>query len=79
MRFIARGIPSWALNLTGFFHITQRAIWEMVNQGGGHIVNVTTSIVDHANSQRPSALRARHIRDRGDSCTSTGDRPPDPE
>jgi NAD(P)-dependent dehydrogenase (short-subunit alcohol dehydrogenase family) len=28
----------------------------MVTQSSGHIVNVSTSLVDHANSQRPSAL-----------------------
>jgi NAD(P)-dependent dehydrogenase (short-subunit alcohol dehydrogenase family) len=46
------------LNLTGFFHITQHAVGQMMSQGGGHIVNVTTSIVDRADSQRPSALVA---------------------
>lgn len=45
-----------AVNLTGFFHITQRAIRQMVDQGGGHIVNVTTSLVDHARSDSPGAL-----------------------
>jgi NAD(P)-dependent dehydrogenase (short-subunit alcohol dehydrogenase family) len=45
-----------AVNLAGFFHVTQRAIAQMVTQGGGHIVNVSTSLVDHANSHRPSAL-----------------------
>jgi NAD(P)-dependent dehydrogenase (short-subunit alcohol dehydrogenase family) len=45
-----------AVNLAGFFHITQLAIREMVTQGSGHIVNITTSLVDHANSTRPSAL-----------------------
>ena len=45
-----------AVNLAGFFHITQLAIRQMVTQGGGHIVNITTSLVDHANSTRPSAL-----------------------
>ena len=45
-----------ALNLAGFFHITQRVISRMVTGGGGHIVNITTSLVDHANSERPSAL-----------------------
>ncbi len=45
-----------AVNLTGFFHITQRAIRQMVDQGGGHIVNVTTSLVDHARSASPAAL-----------------------
>ena len=47
-----------AVNLAGFFHITQRAIPLMVNQGSGHIVNVSTSLVDHADSKRPSALAA---------------------
>ena len=28
----------------------------MLAQGGGHIVNITTSLVDHANSAVPSAL-----------------------
>jgi NAD(P)-dependent dehydrogenase (short-subunit alcohol dehydrogenase family) len=47
-----------AVNLAGFFHITQRAIRHMVDQGGGHIVNITTSIVDRPSSERPSALVA---------------------
>ena len=47
-----------ALNLAGFFHITQRAIRQMVDQGSGHIVNITTSIVDRPSSERPSALVA---------------------
>jgi NAD(P)-dependent dehydrogenase (short-subunit alcohol dehydrogenase family) len=45
-----------AVNLAGFFHITQLAIRQMVTQGSGHIVNITTSLVDHANSKIPSAL-----------------------
>ena len=45
-----------AVNLDGFFHITQRVIRQMVAQGSGHIVNITTSLVDHASSERPSAL-----------------------
>jgi NAD(P)-dependent dehydrogenase (short-subunit alcohol dehydrogenase family) len=47
-----------AVNLAGFFHITQRAIRQMVHQGGGHIVNITTSIVDRPSSERASALVA---------------------
>ena len=47
-----------AVNLTGFFHITQRVVRQMVDQGGGHIVNVTTSLVDHARSTSPAALAA---------------------
>jgi NAD(P)-dependent dehydrogenase (short-subunit alcohol dehydrogenase family) len=45
-----------AVNLSGFFHITQGAIRQMVTQGTGHVVNISTSLVDHADSARPSAL-----------------------
>ncbi|MET7386122.1 SDR family NAD(P)-dependent oxidoreductase [Streptomyces sp. NPDC005529] len=44
------------INLTGFFRITQLAIERMLAQGGGHIVNVTTSLVDNADARVPSAL-----------------------
>jgi NAD(P)-dependent dehydrogenase (short-subunit alcohol dehydrogenase family) len=47
-----------AVNLTGFFHITQLAIAEMVARGSGHVVNVSTSLVEQADSTRPSALPA---------------------
>jgi NAD(P)-dependent dehydrogenase (short-subunit alcohol dehydrogenase family) len=47
-----------AVNLTGFFHITQLAIAQMAEQGSGHVVNISTSLVDHADSTRPSALAA---------------------
>jgi NAD(P)-dependent dehydrogenase (short-subunit alcohol dehydrogenase family) len=47
-----------AVNLAGFFHITQQTIPLMVSQGGGHIVNISTSLVDHADSTRPAALPA---------------------
>jgi NAD(P)-dependent dehydrogenase (short-subunit alcohol dehydrogenase family) len=47
-----------AVNLAGFFHITQYAIRQMVAQASGHVVNITTSIVDRADSARPSALVA---------------------
>jgi NAD(P)-dependent dehydrogenase (short-subunit alcohol dehydrogenase family) len=45
-----------AINLAGFFHITQASIAAMAQRGSGHVVNVTTSLVDHANSKVPSAL-----------------------
>jgi NAD(P)-dependent dehydrogenase (short-subunit alcohol dehydrogenase family) len=45
-----------AVNLTGFFHITQRAIQQMVAHGSGHVVSISTSLVDHADHTRPSAL-----------------------
>jgi NAD(P)-dependent dehydrogenase (short-subunit alcohol dehydrogenase family) len=44
------------VNLAGFFHITQRALRPMLEQGSGHIVNITTSFVDHPNSNVPSVL-----------------------
>jgi NAD(P)-dependent dehydrogenase (short-subunit alcohol dehydrogenase family) len=47
-----------AVNLTGFFHMTQLAIGHMVQGDGGHIVNISTSLVDHADSTRPAALPA---------------------
>jgi NAD(P)-dependent dehydrogenase (short-subunit alcohol dehydrogenase family) len=44
------------VNLAGFFHPTQLAIAEMLKQGSGHVVQITTSLVDHAFSGVPSAL-----------------------
>ncbi|MET9559312.1 SDR family NAD(P)-dependent oxidoreductase [Streptomyces tauricus] len=45
------------VNLTGFFRITQLTIGHMLAQGGGgHIVNITTSLVDNADSKVPSVL-----------------------
>jgi NAD(P)-dependent dehydrogenase (short-subunit alcohol dehydrogenase family) len=46
----------WGVNVTGFFHMTQLAVAEMEKQGGGHVVQITTSLIDHANSQVPSVL-----------------------
>jgi len=45
-----------SINLNGFFHITRRAAKEMLKQGSGHIVQITTSLVDHASSSVPSVL-----------------------
>jgi|SRR5215472_486617 len=44
------------VNLAGFFHITQLAIAEMEKQGSGHVVQITTSLVDHAIAGVPSVL-----------------------
>jgi NAD(P)-dependent dehydrogenase (short-subunit alcohol dehydrogenase family) len=44
------------VNLTGFFTLTQRVITPMLAHGGGHIVNITTTLVEHPNSAVPSAL-----------------------
>ena len=43
-------------NLNGFFFITQAAITAMEKAGRGHVVSITTSIVDRANSNVPSVL-----------------------
>lgn len=43
-------------NLNGFFYTTQPAVDAMLKQGGGHIVQITTTLVDHANSKVPSVL-----------------------
>jgi NAD(P)-dependent dehydrogenase (short-subunit alcohol dehydrogenase family) len=45
-----------AVNLAGFFHITTRTISHMLEQGRGHVVNVSTSLVEQADSGRPAAL-----------------------
>jgi NAD(P)-dependent dehydrogenase (short-subunit alcohol dehydrogenase family) len=48
-----------AVNLTGFFHITQRVIARILAQGdGGHVVNVTTTLVEQASSKVPAGLAA---------------------
>jgi NAD(P)-dependent dehydrogenase (short-subunit alcohol dehydrogenase family) len=44
------------VNLTGFFLVTQRVIAQMLRTGGGHVVNITTTLVDYASSAEPSAL-----------------------
>lgn len=44
------------VNLAGFFHITQLAIAEMEKHSSGHIVNITTSLIDHAIDGVPSVL-----------------------
>ncbi|WP_267226761.1 SDR family NAD(P)-dependent oxidoreductase [Dyella silvae] len=45
-----------SVNVAGFFNITQLAIAEMEKQGSGHVVSVTTSLVDHAIDGVPSVL-----------------------
>jgi NAD(P)-dependent dehydrogenase (short-subunit alcohol dehydrogenase family) len=44
------------VNLAGFFHLASRAIPHLVEHGDGHVVNLTTTLVDHANSTVPAAL-----------------------
>lgn len=44
------------VNLNGFFHVTQLAIEQMEKNQSGHVLNITTSLVDHAVSGVPSVL-----------------------
>jgi NAD(P)-dependent dehydrogenase (short-subunit alcohol dehydrogenase family) len=45
-------------NLSGFFHITQLVVPEMVQRRSGHIVQITTTRVDQPVTGSPSALAA---------------------
>lgn len=45
-----------SVNLAGFFHVTQRAAAKMLEQGSGHIVSITTSLVDQPIAGVPAAL-----------------------
>jgi NAD(P)-dependent dehydrogenase (short-subunit alcohol dehydrogenase family) len=47
-----------SVNLKGFFHISQRAAAQMLKQGRGHIVNITTSLVDQPLAGVPAAMAA---------------------
>ncbi|MFZ0252101.1 MAG: SDR family oxidoreductase [Acidimicrobiales bacterium] len=46
------------VNLTGFFRLTQLAISHMLERAAGHVVNITTTLVDVADSSAPSVLTA---------------------
>ncbi|MFL9875944.1 SDR family NAD(P)-dependent oxidoreductase [Paraburkholderia megapolitana] len=45
-----------SVNLNGFFHITQLAIAEMEKHNSGHVVQISTSLTDHAINGVPSVL-----------------------
>jgi NAD(P)-dependent dehydrogenase (short-subunit alcohol dehydrogenase family) len=44
------------VNLAGFFSVTQFAVSQMLKQGSGHIVQITTSLVDQPIVGVPAAL-----------------------
>jgi NAD(P)-dependent dehydrogenase (short-subunit alcohol dehydrogenase family) len=46
------------VNLSGFFWLTQRAIAEMLKRHGGHVVNISATIAEVANSGVPEVLAA---------------------
>jgi NAD(P)-dependent dehydrogenase (short-subunit alcohol dehydrogenase family) len=45
-----------AVNMRGFFEVSRAAVAAMLQNGGGHVVNISTSLAEHANSAVPSAL-----------------------
>ncbi len=47
-----------SVNVTGFFHMTQCAIAEMEKRGSGHVVQITTTLVENADARVPSVLAA---------------------
>jgi NAD(P)-dependent dehydrogenase (short-subunit alcohol dehydrogenase family) len=47
-----------AVNTAGFFHVTQLALAEMEKCGSGHVVQITTTLAEHASSAVPAALAA---------------------
>jgi NAD(P)-dependent dehydrogenase (short-subunit alcohol dehydrogenase family) len=46
------------VNMTAFFHLTQRVVACMLPRRTGHIVTITTTLVDRADSRVPAALAA---------------------
>jgi NAD(P)-dependent dehydrogenase (short-subunit alcohol dehydrogenase family) len=46
------------VNLTGFFWLTQRAIAEMATRYGGHVVNISATLAEVADSGTPAVLTA---------------------
>ena len=46
------------VNLAGFFWTTQRVIAEMARQGRGHVVQISATVADVADSKSPSVLAA---------------------
>jgi NAD(P)-dependent dehydrogenase (short-subunit alcohol dehydrogenase family) len=46
------------VNLTGFFWLTQRAVAEMATRYGGHVVTITATLAEVADSRTPAVLAA---------------------
>lgn len=45
-------------NIGGFFHLTQAAMPALIESGSGHVVSITTTLVEHADARVPAALSA---------------------
>src|SRR5260370_14613906 len=58
------------VNIARFFHITQLAIAEMEKRGSGHVVQITTSLVDNADTRIPPVLASRTKSSRTASTTA---------
>ena len=56
-----------AVNLGGFFHLSQKAATWMLRAGSGHIVNITATIAEQPVASLPAALAALNL-----PCTSLG-------
>jgi len=46
------------VNLAGFFWLTQCAVAEMARRYGGHVVNISATVAETANSRAPAVLAA---------------------
>jgi NAD(P)-dependent dehydrogenase (short-subunit alcohol dehydrogenase family) len=44
------------VNIAGFFHIAQAVVTQMLTQGSGHVVSITTALVDQPDARVPAAL-----------------------
>ena len=47
-----------AVNLAGFFHVSQKAVAIMEAAGSGHIINITTTLADQPSTDVPAMLAA---------------------
>jgi short-subunit dehydrogenase len=47
-----------AVNLAGFFHLSQKAAASMLRMGSGHIVNITATIAEQPMASLAAALAA---------------------
>jgi NAD(P)-dependent dehydrogenase (short-subunit alcohol dehydrogenase family) len=47
-----------SVNLAGFFHVSQRAARQMLEQGNGHIVQITTTIAEQPLEEVPATMAA---------------------
>ncbi len=45
-----------SVNVAGFFYVSQGAVRQMLRQGRGHIVNITTSLVDQPLATVPAVM-----------------------